>query len=58
MVNGRLVPVSRLEWDGTFNTNANDRDLRAFSRDPHTRYLYLLNKMESLEREENLKAIE
>jgi hypothetical protein len=28
MVKGKLVPVSRLEWDSTFNTNVNDRDLR------------------------------
>jgi hypothetical protein len=50
-----IVPISREEWDTSCNT---ERAKRAISRDPHTRYLYLLQGMESSEKHDNLRSIE
>jgi hypothetical protein len=56
-----MVPNSRSEWEKMYNSGRKDTSARAFraiSRDPHTRYLYLINGMESLERKDNIKAME
>jgi hypothetical protein len=58
---GYMVPNSRSEWEKMYNSGRKDTSARAFraiSRDPHTRYLYLINGMESLERKDNIKAME
>ena len=56
-----MVPNSRSEWEKMYNSGRKEtsaRAYRAISRDPHTRYLYLINGMEALERKENIKAME
>ena len=58
MLKVNLDPISRSEWDAIYSTGNSDRDKRAFSRDPHIRYLYLLNGMESNMRRDNIRAIE
>jgi hypothetical protein len=42
---GYMVPNSRSEWEKIYNSGRKDTSARAFrsiSRDPHTRYLYLI----------------
>lgn len=58
MLKVNLDPISRSEWDAIYNTGNSNRDNRAFSRNPHIRYLYLLNGMESNLRRDNVRAIE